>query len=224
MVDKTEEQISEEKETQTSKSSQLVLQIAGAALFGALSIVISAFTTPILPRVPGWFIAIIDPVSIIWVTCFLIFGARSGLLCCVLGTFGLMPFDPSAPVGPLMKLAATVALIIVPIMFLKLYKTEEGVRKSQKLKEIKNFVIYGVLGTLLRIVVMTLLNILVLLTVFSVFLDQTSLAFLGLPEVTGLTAVIIGAPLINAWQSGLDLIIPYIIVFGLKIDEKFEIR
>ena len=224
MVDKTEEQISEEKETQMSKSSQLVLQIAGAALFGALSIVFAAFVTPIVPRIPGWGIAIIDPVSIIWVMCFLIFGARSGLLCCVLGTFGLMPFDPSAPVGPLMKLTATVALIILPIMFLKLYKTEEGVRKSQKLKEIKNFVIYGVLGTLLRIVVMTLLNILVLLTVFSVFLDQTSLAFLGLPEVTGLTAVIIGAPIINAWQGGLGLIIPYIIVFGLKIDEKFEIR
>jgi len=223
MVDKTEEQISEEKETQMSKSSQLVLQIAGAALFGALSIVLSALVTPNVPRIPGWKIAIIDPVSIIWVTCFLIFGARSGLLCCVLGTFGLMPFDPSPPIGPLMKLSATVALIIVPIMFLKLYKTEEGVRKSQKLKEIKNFVIYGVLGTLLRIVVMTLLNILVLLTVFSVFLDQTSLAFLGLPEVTGLTAVIIGAPMINAWQSGLDLIIPYIFVFGLKIDEKFEI-
>ena len=123
MVDKTEEQISEEKETQMSKSSQLVLQIAGAALFGALSIVFAAFVTPFVPRVPGWFIAIIDPVSIIWVMCFLIFGARSGLLCCVLGSFGLMPFDISAPIGPLMKFSATVALIIVPIMFLKLYKT-----------------------------------------------------------------------------------------------------
>ena len=123
MVDKAEKQISEEKETQMSKSSQLVLQIAGAALFCALSIVFAAFVTPFVPRIPGWGIAIIDPVSIIWVMCFLIFGARSGLLCCVLGTFGLMPFDPFAPIGPLMKLSATVALIIVPIMFLKLYKT-----------------------------------------------------------------------------------------------------
>jgi hypothetical protein len=46
---------------------------------------------------------------------------------------------------------------------------------------------------------------------------------MGLPEVTGLTAVIIGAPFINAWQSGLDLIIPYIIIFGGKLDQRFEI-
>jgi len=226
MVDKTEEQISEEKETIPTRKSKITLEITGAALFGALSIVVGAFLTPTLTnllRIPGWFIAIIDLISLIWVVCFFLFGVRAGLLCCIVGTLGLMPYDFSAPIGPLMKLAATFSLIIVPIMFLKLYKTEEGVRNSQKLKKIRNFVFYGVLGTLLRIVVMVLLNILVFLTVFSMYLDQISLAFLGLPEVTGLTAVIIGAPLINAWQSGLDLIIPYIIVFGLKIDEKFEI-
>jgi len=223
MVDKTEEQISEEKPTRKSKRN---LEITGAALFGALSIVVGAFLTPTLTnllRIPGWFIAIIDLISLIWVVCFLLFGVRAGLLCCIVGTIGLMPVDFSAPIGPLMKLAATFSLIIVPIMFLKLYKTEEGVRNSQKLKKIRNFIIYGVLGTLLRIVVMVLLNILVFLTVFSMYLDDISLAFLGLPEITGLTAVIIGAPIINAWQSGLDLIIPYIIVFGGKLDQQFEI-
>ncbi len=223
MVDKTEEQISEERETQMSKSSQLVLQIAGAALFGALSIVISAFTTPILPRVPGWFIAIIDPVSIIWVTCFLIFGARSGLLCCVLGTFGLMPFDPSAPVGPLMKLAATVALIIVPIMFLKLYKTREGARNIQKIKNIRNYVVYGIFGIALRICIMMIFNYLLFITLFADMLAFVDLSFMWLPDISGWTAVIIGVIVINAETSVWDLLIPYLIVFGLKIDEKFAI-
>ena len=223
MVDKTEEHISEEKETQMSKSSQLVLQIAGAALFGALSIGISAFTTPILPRVPGWGIAIIDPVSIIWVMCFLIFGARSGLLCCVLGTFGLMPFDQFAPIGPLMKLSATVALIIVPIMFLKLYKTKEGVRNVEKIKNYKNYIVYGIFGMILRISIMMLFNYLLFITLFADVLAYVDLSFMGLTDISGWTAVIIVVIIINAETSVWDLLIPYLIVFGLKIDEKFAI-
>lgn len=215
-----------EEKTIMTRRSRLTLEITGAALFSALSIVVGTFLTPTLTnllRIPGWFIAIIDLISLIWIVCFLLFGARAGLVCCIVGTFGLMPFDPSAPVGPLMKLAATVSLIIVPIIFLKLYKHTEGVRYSQKLKNRRNYIFYGLLGTILRIIVMVFLNVLVFLTVFSLYLNQITLAFLGLPEVTGLTAIIIGAPIINAWQSGLDLVIPYIIVFGLQLDQKFEI-
>lgn len=223
MVEKTEEHISEEKETQMSKSSQLVLQIAGAALFGALSIVIAAFTTPILPRVPGWGIAIIDPVSIIWIMCFLIFGARSGLLCCVLGTFGLMPFDPFAPIGPLMKLSATVALIIIPIVFLKLYKSREGVRNIQKIKNFRNYIVYGIFGIILRIGIMMIFNYLLFITLFAGELAFVDLSFMWLPDISGWTAIIIGVIVINAETSVWDLLIPYLIVFGLKIDEKFAI-
>ncbi|MFX1588906.1 MAG: ECF transporter S component [Promethearchaeota archaeon] len=221
-----EEKLPNEEQTIMTKRSRITLEITGAALFSALSIVVGTFLTPTLTnllRIPGWFIAIIDLISLIWVVCFLLFGPRAGLVCCIVGTFGLMPFDPSAPVGPLMKLAATVSLIIVPIIFLKLFRHKEGLRNSQKLKKRSNFVLYGLLGTVLRMIVMLFLNILVFLTVFSLYLDQITLAFLGLPEITGLTAVIIGAPIINAWQSGLDLIIPYIIVFGLQLDQKFEI-
>jgi len=223
MVDKAEKQISEEKETQMSKSSQLVLQIAGAALFGALSIVFAAFVTPFVPRIPGWGIAIIDPVSIIWVMCFLIFGARSGLLCCVLGTFGLMPFDPFAPIGPLMKLSATVALIIIPIMFLKLYKTKERVRNVEKIKNIRNYIVYGIFGIILRIGVMMIANYLLFLTLFANIVAFVDLSFMWLPDISGWTAIIIGVIVINAETSVWDLLIPYLIVFGLKIDEKFAI-
>lgn len=225
MVELDQENISEEKETYISLKSQITLEISGAAVFSALSIVIGALLTPTLTnllRVPGWFIAIIDLISLVWVTCFFLFGARAGLLCCIIGTVGLMPFDYTAPIGPLMKLAATVSLIIVPIIFLRLFKREKGVRRSQKLKQPRNFIIYGALGTLLRIIVMVLLNIIVFLTVFSLYLDQITLEFLGLPEITGMTAVIIGAPIINAWQSALDLLIPYLIVFGLSLNKKFE--
>ena len=223
MVNKTEEKRSEEKETQMSKSSLIVLQIAGAALFGALSIVVSAFVTPLVPRIPGWGIAIVDPVSIIWVMCFLIFGAKSGLLCCVLGTFGLMPFDPFAPIGPLMKLSATVSLIIVPIMFLKLYKTKERARNVEKIKNLRNYIVYGIFGIILRISIMMLFNYLLFITLFADMLAFVDLSFMWLPDISGWTAVIIGVIVINAETSVWDLLIPYLIVFGLKIDEKFAI-
>ncbi len=224
MTDLPQEHFAEERETAMSKSSRIVLQISGAALFGALSLVVSAFTTNILPRIPGWGIAFIDPVSIIWVICFLVFGAKSGMLCCVIGTLGLMPFDVSLPIiGPLMKFSATFSLIIVPILFLKLFRYKEGVKKSQKIKNPRNFVVYGLLGVLLRIGVMMIANYLLFITVLAGALPFVSLDFLGLPGVTGWTAIIIVVIFINAETSLWDLIIPYAIVFGTKIDQKFSI-
>ena len=223
MTDLTQEHIAEERETIMSKSSQLVLQISGAALFGALSIVFSAFVVPFVPRIPGWGIAIIDPVSIIWILCFLIFGTKAGLLCCVIGTFGLMPFDSFAPIGPIMKFSATFALIIVPIMFLKLYRTEEGVRNSQKIKNLRNYVVYGIFGVILRIGVMMIANYLLFITLFADAVAYVSLEFIGLPGVSGWTAIVIGVIIINAETSLWDLLFPYVIVFGLKIDQRFSI-
>ena len=119
---KSLEKRSDEKESKMSNSSLITLEISGAAIFSALSIIISIYIAPILPRVPGMPMAYIDPISFIWITCLLIFGVRSGLLCCSIGTIGLMIADlANAPWGPLMKLAATLSLIIVPIILLKLY-------------------------------------------------------------------------------------------------------
>ena len=222
------EKRSDEKASKMSKSAQRTLKLAGAAIFGALSLIMSAFLTPILARIPGWQIAIFDPISIVWITCFLIFGVEAGLLSLGIGAFGLLPFDPSAWLGPLMKFSATFSLLIVPIIVLKLYKREEGVLNSKKLKDRKNFIISGVLGTILRCIVMLILNITVFLTIFAGFEGTVNLAFIGLPGISSWTAIIIGVIIINAYQSALDLLIPYIIVYGaldygLKLDEKFEI-
>ncbi|MFX1419632.1 MAG: hypothetical protein ACFE9N_11990, partial [Promethearchaeota archaeon] len=110
-----------------STSSQILIELSGAAIFGALSIVVGAFLAPNIPRIAGWFIAIVDPISIIWIACLLIFGVRAGILCSIVGAVGLMPFDFTGWIGPSMKLAATISLIIVPIIFLKLYKREPGI-------------------------------------------------------------------------------------------------
>lgn len=220
-----EKDLQEEKEilTAMSKSTHLTLEITGAALFGALSLVLSAFLTPSIPRIPGWGIAIIDPVSILWIICFLIFGAKSGLLCCLIGTLALFPFDPFAPIGPLMKFSATISLMIVPIILLKLYKTEPGSRNSQKYKKLSSYIITGVVGTMLRIIVMMIFNSWLFMTLFSSYLAGTTLEFIGLPSISGWAAVIIGVIIINAEVSLWDLILPYLVVFGSKLDQRYEI-
>ncbi len=214
----------DEKESKISKDTNFVIQIAGAAIFGALSIVSSLFLAPLLPRVPGMPIAYIDPISFIWITCFLLFGVKSGLLCISISTIGLMFADAqNAPWGALMKFVATISLIIVPILLLKLYKNEEGIRKSQVLKKPRNYIITGAIGTGLRVILTLILNIILALTIYAPFIAYMSLEFLGHPEITGMTVVFIAFPLINAWQSVFDLGIPYLIVFGLKFDERYEL-
>lgn len=222
------EKRSDEKASKMSKSAQQTLKLSGAAIFGALSLIMSAYLTPILARIPGWQIAIFDPISLVWITCFLIFGVEAGLMSLVIGAFGLLPFDPTAWLGPMMKFSATFSLLIVPIIILKLYKREEGISNSKKLKDRKNFIICGILGTALRCVVMLILNIVVFLTIYAGYEVFVDLAFIGLPGITSWTAIVIGVILINAYQSALDLLIPYVIVYGaldygLKLDEKFEI-
>jgi len=160
-----------------------------------------------LPRTPEGF-AYFDPVSIIWVTSFLIFGPMAGILSCVVGMVVLFPFDPFTPIGPLMKFSATFSLIIIPILLLYLFKRQAGERMSQKLKKLKTYIIYGALGTLVRIIVMVFLNIVVYL------------AFYG---PVGLGYWIILVILLNALTSLWDLLVPYLLVFTTKLDEKFEI-
>jgi len=196
-----------ELEVVRSKRSQLTIQIVGGAIFGALSLIFSLYVVPYLPRTPEGF-AYFDPVSIIWVTSFLIFGPMAGILSCVVGMVVLFPFDPFTPIGPLMKFSATFSLIIIPILLLYLFKRQAGERMSQKLKKLKTYIIYGALGTLVRIIVMVLLNIVVYL------------AFYG---PVGLGYWIILVILLNALTSLWDLLVPYLLVFTTKLDEKFEI-
>ena len=194
-------------EAKTSKNTRITLQIAGASLFGALSLVLSLLS-PILPRIPQG-IAFFDPVSIAWILCFLIFGPSAGLLCSVIGFLGLIPLDISIPIiGPLMKLFATIPLIIVPTLLLRLYKREVGISKQDKLKKPMNYIITGLVGIGVREIVMLLLNTIVYLSFFGPI---------------GLEGWLIVIAIINPIQSIWDLLIPYVVVFVTKLDQKFRI-
>lgn len=196
--------MSEEKESFRSKTSQTTLQLAGAAVFGALSIVLAVVAT-FLPRTPEGF-AYFDPVSIVWILCFIIFGPVAGILCSIIGMIGLMFFDPFAPIGPLLKLCATLPMIIVPTLLKKLYKPEVG---SDVLLDRKNYFVSGIIAIVIRIVIMVPINIAVYIA-------------LGFP-MAGLGYWIIIVILLNGLQGLWDMLVPYIIVVGAKINERFEI-
>ena len=196
--------MSEEKESFRSKTSQTTFQLAGAAIFGALSIVFAVLAA-FLPRTPEGF-AYFDPVSIIWILCFIIFGPVAGILCSIIGMIGLMFFDPFAPIGPLLKLLATLPMIIVPTILKKLYKPEVG---SDVLLDRKNYFVSGVIAIVVRIVIMVPINIVVYIA-------------LGFP-MAGLGYWIIIVILLNGLQGLWDMLVPDIIVVGAKLNERFEI-
>jgi riboflavin transporter FmnP len=206
-----------EIEVVRTKRTNLIIQIAGGAIFGGLSAVVSFVLSPIInaSRIPGWQIAMFDPTSWIWIICFLIFGPLAGLISCATGSVGLLLIDPSGWVGPLFKFTATVPLILIPYFVFKL-------KDSQKLKKPRNYIFSGVASTAVRILAMLGLNLLFFTTIWSAFFQFMSLEILGLGNITGLTAVLIFAPIINFYTSVLDLVVPYLLVFLPKIDEKFD--
>ncbi len=206
-----------EIEASRTKSTNLKIQIAGGAIFGALSAVMAFVISPVInaSRIPGWGIAMFDPTSWIWVICFLIFGPIAGLISSVTGSFGLLLIDPSGWVGPIFKFFATIPLILIPYYIFKL-------KESQKLKDPRMFAISGVVSIAVRIVAMIGLNLLFFATIWD-FLQFVNLGILGLGNISGLSAVLIFTPIINLFTSVLDLVIPYIVVFVSKLDEKFAI-
>ncbi len=177
------------------------LEIAGAALFGALSIVVS-FSAAFIPRLP-WGIALFDPISIVWIVCFLIFGIRSGIICSVAGTMGLMFFDPFAPIGPFMKLAATLPMILLPWAILRFKKRESC--SGSDFTSTKLWFGSGVIATLVRIAIMLPLVV----------------AVVGLLFGTPLMEIIIYVLILNTLQSAWDIIVPWMIVYPTKIYEKY---
>jgi riboflavin transporter FmnP len=195
--------------------------VTGAAIFGAASAVVAVISAPYLPRVPGWGIAFIDPVSIFWVSCFLMFGMRSGLIASVFGTIALLPVDPFTPWGPLMKFAATAPMIILPTLFLKVVhrstKSSDN-RLSLQLTSPKTYAAAMSIAVLVRDLVMVVFNLLLFLTILA-----PSVAYISLGPITGWVAIIITVVLINTEQSIWDTSIPWIALRPTEVLEDYGI-
>lgn len=199
--------VGETRVVNVKKKQRLTLKIAASAIFAALSIPLF-YASTFIPRAP-WGVAFFDPISIVWIIAFFIFGYETGLITSTLGMIILMFFDPFTPVGPIMKFAATVPLIIVPWLVNKIRKIESSHEEAMK---IKRLIPNWVLALILRLAIMLPLNYVVVIVYVPEFVLPTyTLGFLGLESVTGMEAVLWGTVAINIWQSIADYLIAYAI-------------
>ena len=194
----------------------ITIEIVGAAIFSALSIVLSVYLPPF--RL-AWGIAYFDPVSIIWITSFLIFGFRAGILTSIIGTVGLILVDPFlAYFGPFMKFLSTIWFVLIPYLYIRLIKKSRF--GGKELKKLSNYIPSMLISWLVRCVLMSILNYLIITYMFEMEVD---LGWLGFSELTGNLAILITVFLINTIMTLFDTIVPYLLVFTTGIYDRFEI-
>ena len=201
-----------------SESSVKVKQVVLASVLASLSIAIAP-VAEFVPRIPGWGIAIFDPVSIFWIISFLIGGIWVGLVSTVAGTMGLFLYDPTA-IGPVFKLIATLPMIIVPWYGVrKLRRVVRGETLSNAEETSKN----GIEGESLSrpkfyatLMVLAFLLRLALMVPINIAYGAIALPFLTLDFIVSYVIII------NCFQSLWDALIPFLIVYPTGIFKTFK--
>ncbi|WP_457556706.1 hypothetical protein [Candidatus Harpocratesius sp.] len=216
-IDKISSDTLLERKVESNSKKSLTIEIAGAAIFGALSIALS-YTATFIPRIPGWYIAWFDPVSLIWIAAFLIFGVRVGLITTIIGTIGLIPFDPTIWIGPTMKFLSTIWFIILPYFWLRIHNKS---LTHEHLKKPKNYFPPMIIAWVIRTLLMVVLNYLILKYMFSA-LDYMTLKWLNMEQINGTVAVIVTVVFINTLQTIFDVLIPYLIVYFTPIEKNLH--
>ena len=185
----------------TSESAERVKQVVTASVLAALSIAVAPVAS-FVPRIPGWGIALFDPVSIFWVVAFLLGGYWVGIVSVFSGTFGLFLYDPTA-IGPVFKLLATLPMILVPWFGVRRLGSEVG---GESLSKPRFYATLMILAFILRIAIMVPVNLMY---------GAIALPFLTVEFILGYAIIL------NAFQSIWDALIPFIIVHKTDIFKSF---
>ncbi len=186
-----------------SMSSEGSKMVALAAIMAALSMAVSPVAA-VVPRIPGWDIALFDPSSFFWIIAFLVGGIWVGLVSVVAGTIGLFFFDPSV-VGPFFKLEATLPMIVIPWLFVHYRGREKG---GDYLASWKAYFGAMVIGAVIRAMIMVPTNLVAVPLLFP-------LAPFSPDFIIAFTLVI------NVSQSFWDAIVPFIVVHTSPIFNRF---
>ncbi len=195
-----------------SLASERVKKLALSAIFAALSVAIAP-VAQFIPRIPGWGIALFDPSSLFWIIAFLIGGPWVGGFSMIVGTIVLNFFDPTAPIGPLLKFLATAPMILIPYLgvmerrggegsFLPVESTSQEKKFGAKLGSPKRFAILMIFAWVLRCVIMIPVNIIIVPLLYSI----TDVGF-----ITTYTIIL------NTTQSIFDALVPFIVVYTTGI-------
>ncbi|MHA1959936.1 MAG: hypothetical protein ACW99U_06875 [Candidatus Thorarchaeota archaeon] len=187
-----------------SESSEYVRKIVVAGILASLSLVVAPIAA-YLPRVPGgWGIAYFDPVSLFWIIAFLIAGPFVGIVSMGAGVVGLFFFDPTG-IGPAFKLLATLPMILIPTLVIRVKRSGSG---GEALSSLSLYSKLMTGGFLLRVLLMIPMNI-VVLTMF------------GLTAIFTLDQILLYVIIINAIQSFGDAAIPYLVVHKTPVFKDF---
>lgn len=204
MSDTTLDDETEELElSETRESSERVKKVVIASVLASLSIAVAPIAE-ILPRIPGWGIALFDPVSLFWIVSFLLGGLWVGIVSMVSGTLGLFLYDPTA-IGPVMKLLATLPMIVVP--WYGVYRLRNGVG-GETLSRPRLYVTLMLVAFVLRLAIMIPVNLIYGAIVIPFFTVEFIISY---------------ALILNTFQSFWDALIPFIIVHPTGIFKNFKL-
>lgn len=188
--------------TNTSDNTERVKQIVTASVLAALSIAVAPVAS-IVPRIPGWGIAIFDPVSIFWIISFLLGGYGVGILSTIAGTLGLFLYDPTA-IGPVFKLLATLPMILIPWIGVRRFRREVG---GESLSRARFYVTLMGAAFIMRLFIMVPVNL---------AYGAIALPFLSIEFILGYAIIL------NGFQSLWDALIPFIIVHRTDVFKTFK--
>ena len=185
-----------------SDDDENIKEIVIAGVLASLSIAVAPLGA-IVPRVPGWGIAIFDPVSLLWIVAFLIGGFRVGSVSMTAGTFGLFFYDPTG-VGPIFKFLATAPMIVVPWLAARKFGGKSG---GKYLAGHKAYAGSMFVAFLVRLGLMIPLNLVVVPILFPGFLT--------------VEGIIIYTLILNTLQSFWDALIPYVVAYETPVYDNF---
>ena len=185
-----------------SGSSERVKKVVVASVLASLSIAVAPIVE-IVPRIPGWGIALFDPVSLFWIVSFLIGGIWVGLVSTVAGTIGVFLYDPTA-IGPVMKLIATLPMIIVPWLGVRRLRREVG---GESLSNARFFFKFTIIAFIVRILLMVPINV--------------AYGAIAYPFFT-IEFIVTYAIILNAVASFWDALVPYILVHKTQVFKTFK--
>lgn len=190
--------------TLAKTSGETTRKIAVGGVLGALSIALSA-TSSIIPRIPGWEIAIFDPVSLIWIIAFLLGGIEVGMITTYAGFFGLFLFDPTSPIGPIFKFLATVPMILIPWLAMEFSRRQLD---GTHLSSIRTLSKYMIVAVIIRLGIMIPLNLLIVPLFFA---------------ISDVTFIVTYAMILNSLQSFWDTVVPFYVVHKTPVFENFRL-
>jgi len=198
-------------------------ELAASSILGALSIFL-VFTPDV--RLP-WGMAALDFIAVPWIIAFLLFGLKSGLLTSFIGFLGIFFFSEEALplVGATMKFSATIPLILVPALVLKLTRPKSS---SESFAVKKIYVLSMVIAIVVRCLVTMFLNYYWAIP-FMYNLKPGDVPgafnffFWGDPLSSNpLIYYILGISLWNTWQGVVDAVVSWFVVYPTNLHKQLR--